>query len=74
MGCSSRAYGGRPLASSMAVMPIDHISAQPSYRDCVITSGAIQKGVPTRVLRLSMLSVSWPVTPKSPNRTLASLR
>ena len=30
MGCSSLAYGGRPRASSMAVMPMDQMSAHPS--------------------------------------------
>ena len=34
-----------------------------------LTSGAIQKGVPTWVFLLSMLSVSCPVTPKSANFT-----
>lgn len=38
-----------------------------------LTSGAIQKGVPTTVLRWSIVSLSCPVTPKSPNLTLPSL-
>ena len=35
----------------------------------MITSGAIQKGVPTKVFRLFMDSVSCPATPKSANFT-----
>ena len=34
-----------------------------------MTSGAIQKGVPTKVLRLLVVLVSWPATPKSANLT-----
>lgn len=41
IGCMSE-YGGSPLASSIAVMPKDQISALLSYPDCLITSGAIQ--------------------------------
>ena len=52
-----------------------------SYVDCLITSGAIQNGVPTNVFRLFMVSVSCPATPKSASlmspaserRTLAAL-
>ena len=40
-----------------------------SYADCLMTSGAIQKGVPTKVLRLICVSVSWPATPKSASFT-----
>lgn len=40
-----------------------------SYADCLITSGAIQNGVPTNVLRLFIVFVSWPATPKSANLT-----
>lgn len=40
-----------------------------SYADCLMTSGAIQKGVPTNVLRLFMVFVSCPATPKSANFT-----
>ena len=36
----------------------------------MITSGAIQKGVPTKVFRLFIDSVSWPATPKSASFTL----
>ena len=35
-----------------------------------VTSGAIQKGVPTRVFLLLTVSVSCPVTPKSANFTI----
>ena len=34
-----------------------------------MTSGAIQNGVPTNVLRLFIVSVSCPATPKSANLT-----
>ena len=34
-----------------------------------MTSGAIQKGVPTNVLRLLVVAVSWPATPKSASFT-----
>jgi hypothetical protein len=34
-----------------------------------MTSGAIQKGVPTKVLRLLVVLVNWPATPKSANFT-----
>ena len=40
-----------------------------SYLDCLITSGAIQKGVPTNVCLLVMVSVSCPATPKSASFT-----
>ena len=40
-----------------------------SYADCFITSGAIQNGVPTKVLFLLVVFVSWPATPKSANLT-----
>lgn len=40
-----------------------------SYADCFITSGAIQKGVPTNVFRLICVSVSCPATPKSASFT-----
>lgn len=48
MGCKS-AYGGSPIAISIAVIPRDHISALWSYPDCLMTSGDIQYGVPTKV-------------------------
>ena len=40
-----------------------------SYADCLITSGAIQKGVPTNVCRLLVVLVSCPATPKSASLT-----
>lgn len=40
-----------------------------SYADCLMTSGAIQKGVPTNVFLLIWVSVSCPATPKSANFT-----
>ena len=43
-----------------------------SYADCLITSGAIQKGVPTNVCRLLVVLVSWPATPKSASFTSPS--
>ena len=57
MGCMSE-FGGSPLANSMAVMPNDQMSALASYADCLMTSGAIQKGVPTKVLLLLVVLVS----------------
>ncbi len=36
-GCTRLAYGGAPLQSSMAVMPVLHTSAQPSYAGWLIT-------------------------------------
>ncbi len=53
-----------------------------SYADCLMTSGAIQKGVPTNVCRLLVVLVSCPATPKSAsftspdsdNSTLAAAR
>ena len=50
--------GGSPFANSIAVTPSDQMSADASYCDCLITSGAIQNGVPTKVVRLVMVSVS----------------
>jgi hypothetical protein len=35
----------------------------------MITSGAIQNGVPTNVLRLLIVAVNCPVTPKSASLT-----
>lgn len=43
-----------------------------SYADCCITSGAIQKGVPTNVSLFICVSVSWPATPKSASLTSPS--
>ena len=40
-----------------------------SYALCLITSGAIQKGVPTNVERLLVVVVSFPATPKSASFT-----
>lgn len=40
-----------------------------SYADCLMTSGAIQKGVPTNVFLLLVVVVNWPATPKSANFT-----
>jgi hypothetical protein len=37
--------------------------------DCLMTSGAIQKGVPTKVFRLLVVLVSCPATPKSASFT-----
>lgn len=69
IGCSS-AYGGSPLASSIAVMPRLQISALWSYPDCLITSGLIQYGVPTKVFFLAdSVPDNWPDTPKSASLT-----
>lgn len=40
-----------------------------SYEACLMTSGAIQNGVPTKVLRLLVVLVNWPATPKSASFT-----
>ena len=50
-------------------MPSDQTSALKSYWSCRMTSGAIQKGVPTKVQHLDMVAVSWPATPKSASLT-----
>ena len=75
IGCMS-AYGGAPVAISIAVIPKLHTSAFASYPSglCCITSGAIQKGVPVNVLRLCppTVCVICPATPKSASRTLPS--
>ena len=60
--------GGCPSASSIAVMPRDQTSALASYMDIgplVITSGAIQKGVPITVPRREMVLPRRAETPKS---------
>ncbi len=46
-----------------------HLSTLKSYADCLMTSGAIQKGVPTNVFLLIWVSVSCPATPKSASFT-----
>lgn len=91
IGCRS-AYGGSPVAISIAVIPMTsadvckgntpklQISALSSYPDCLITSGDIQYGVPTKVFCrqpetwdrrtfLVMVAVSCPETPKSASFT-----
>ena len=40
-----------------------------SYGTCLMTSGAIQNGVPTKVSLLLMVLPSWPATPKSASFT-----
>lgn len=40
-----------------------------SYEACLMTSGAIQNGVPTKVLRLLVVLVNCPATPKSASFT-----
>lgn len=40
-----------------------------SYADCLMTSGAIQKGVPTNVCLKFVVLVSCPATPKSASFT-----
>ena len=40
-----------------------------SYADCLMTSGAIQNGVPTNVCRLFIVFVNCPATPKSASFT-----
>lgn len=57
--------GGSPFAISIAVMPRLQMSARASYPACLITSGAIQNGVPTKVCRCDLCDESWAATPKS---------
>lgn len=70
------ANGACPCASSRSVMPTDQMSADRSYELCSITSGAIQQGVPTNVLRGAQSAASEPPrfsagaeTPKSARKT-----
>mmetsp|Transcript_30947 Transcript_30947/g.68539 ORF Transcript_30947/g.68539 Transcript_30947/m.68539 type:complete len:258 (+) Transcript_30947:2600-3373(+) len=74
------ANGACPCAISSSVIPNDQMSAALSYPSvCSITSGAIQHGVPTKVI---LVALSWPqdplrskeaATPKSPSLTDPSL-
>lgn len=41
-------HGGRPVVISITVQPTLHMSACRPWRICLITSGAIQSGVPYR--------------------------
>mmetsp|Transcript_375 Transcript_375/g.1087 ORF Transcript_375/g.1087 Transcript_375/m.1087 type:complete len:314 (+) Transcript_375:1522-2463(+) len=75
MGASS-AYGARPVASSMAVMPMLQMSALVSYPElCCMTSGAMKSGLPMKVWQrlclevVSPASVIHPMTPKSERKT-----
>ena len=69
IGCSS-AYGGSPFASSIAVIPKLQMSALWSYPLCLITSGDIQYGVPTKVFFLAdNVPDNCPETPKSASFT-----
>lgn len=69
IGCSS-AYGGSPFANSIAVIPRLQISALWSYPDCLMTSGDIQYGVPTKVFFFAeSVPESCPDTPKSASLT-----
>ena len=72
-------YGGRPVSSSITVQPRDQMSALVDAPLSSMTSGAIQKGVPTKVWRSVLVSCA--ATPKSASltfpdaesRTLAAL-
>mmetsp|Transcript_23841 Transcript_23841/g.57503 ORF Transcript_23841/g.57503 Transcript_23841/m.57503 type:complete len:220 (+) Transcript_23841:229-888(+) len=73
--------GACPSASSIAVIPSDQTSARSSYpagpprdgpRWHVITSGAIQKGVPMTVRRREAPAPSCAATPKSASLTSPS--
>ena len=59
----------KKLSTKCFNSPNDQISALASYADCLMTSGAIQNGVPTKVFLLLVVFVSWPATPKSANLT-----
>mmetsp|Transcript_2199 Transcript_2199/g.7705 ORF Transcript_2199/g.7705 Transcript_2199/m.7705 type:complete len:250 (-) Transcript_2199:618-1367(-) len=67
--CSS---GGSPSAISMAVMPRLHTSTAPSYSVPLMSSGAIQYGVPTTDVRLFSSLVNAMAKPKSATLTLPS--
>mmetsp|Transcript_19221 Transcript_19221/g.59768 ORF Transcript_19221/g.59768 Transcript_19221/m.59768 type:complete len:231 (-) Transcript_19221:492-1184(-) len=71
MGCTS-ACGGTVSAISMAVTPSAHTSTDWSYCASATTSGAIQCGVPMKVVRLSTVLVSSAATPKSASLTSPS--
>lgn len=58
-------YGGSPSIISIAMMPRDQMSTFGPYAFLVTTSGAIQYGVPTMVLRLLCSGVIWAQKPKS---------
>ena len=58
-------YGGSPSIISMAMIPNDQMSTLRPYSLRVTTSGAIQYGVPTIVVRLLWLSLIWAQKPKS---------
>lgn len=58
------------MHNSMAVIPSDHMSALKEYGfSCEMTSGAIQNGVPTNVLRCDLILLSCVATPKSASLT-----
>lgn len=58
-------YGGSPSIISMAIIPRDQISTLRPYSFLVTTSGAIQYGVPTMVVRLLWFSLICAQKPKS---------
>ena len=58
-------YGGSPSIISMAMMPSDQMSTFCPYSFRVTTSGAIQYGVPTIVVRLFCASLMVAQKPKS---------
>jgi hypothetical protein len=58
-------YGGSPSIISMAMMPSDQMSTLRPYSLRVTTSGAIQYGVPTMVVRLFCVSLMVAQKPKS---------
>lgn len=58
-------YGGSPSTISIAMIPRDQMSTLGPYAFLVTTSGAIQYGVPTMVLRLLCSGVIWAQKPKS---------
>lgn len=58
-------YGGSPSTISIAMIPRDQMSTFGPYAFLVTTSGAIQYGVPTMVLRLLCSGVIWAQKPKS---------
>lgn len=51
----------------MAVIPNDQISADESWPECWITSGAIHNGDPTNVNRFANVSLKRAESPKSAN-------
>lgn len=64
--------GGSPSTISMTMMPSDQISTSGPYGRRDMTSGDIQYGVPTRLLRFGSSCDTWAQNPKSDSFTRPS--